>query len=425
MNKALNHSYVYVTGSLVQALVPFFILPVLARIISPSQFGLLMLLVSIGTVLSFGFSLGIPAILSRDLIFQQQKSRHLKDVAKSYQSLLIWLSIMFFLFSVYGQQYLTMTIFALSISLAFSLSVIQIKLSILRAEFRSLRFALLAIASTSFPMLMITLISIYRIGNIYFYYVGTSLFLTLILNFNYLFKLPSASTVSTTKKLILIAYPMIFHGMSISLFQYGDKIASFLGLGSEFVAQVVVISLFMTAPMLLLNTINNAWLPTTIELFKKSSVKAFNYLHKSSKNLSIFITIISIGIVIFSKFIVSMFVPNTYNQIEISRAIIIGLSFTPLYVIYLQNTHLFTVAKKFKSMAKITPIAAVIQFIFTFGLVSSIGLSAPAYGLLLAIFVQVVLTTIKAKSLRKLNKLPLYLSIFLSSFNIVYLNFFF
>jgi O-antigen/teichoic acid export membrane protein len=332
---------------------------------------------------------------------------------------------MFFLFSVYGQQYLTMTIFALSISLAFSLSVIQIKLSILRAEFRSLRFALLAIASTSFPMLMITLISIYRIGNIYFYYVGTSLFLTLILNFNYLFKLPSASTVSTTKKLILIAYPMIFHGMSISLFQYGDKIASFLGLGSEFVAQVVVISLFMTAPMLLLNTINNAWLPTTIELFKKSSVKAFNYLHKSSKNLSIFITIISIGIVIFSKFIVSMFVPNTYNQIEISRAIIIGLSFTPLYVIYLQNTHLFTVAKKFKSMAKITPIAAVIQFIFTFGLVSSIGLSAPAYGLLIAIFVQVVLTSIKAKSLRKLNKLPLYLSIFLSSFNIVYLNFFF
>ena len=109
MNKALNHSYVYVTGSLVQALVPFFILPVLARVLSQSQFGLLMLLVSIGTVLSFGFSLGIPAILSRDLIFQQQKSRHLKDAANRYQSLLIWLSILFFIFSVYGQQYLTLT----------------------------------------------------------------------------------------------------------------------------------------------------------------------------------------------------------------------------------------------------------------------------------------------------------------------------
>jgi len=425
VNKALNHSYVYVTGSLVQALVPFFILPVLARVLLQSQFGLLMLLISIGTVLSFGFSLGIPAILSRDLIFQQQKSPHLKDVANRYQSLLIWLSIMFFIFSVYSQKYLILTIITSSVSLAFSLSVIQIKLSILRAEFRSLRFALLAIASTSLPMLMITLISIYKINNIYFYYVGTSLFITLILNFNYIFKLPNTSTIGTTKKLIFIAYPMIFHGMSISLFQYGDKIASFFGLGSEFVAQVVIISLFMTAPMLLLSTINNAWLPTTIELFKKSSVKAFDYLHKSSKSLSIFITIISIGIVIFSKLIVSMFVPNTYNQIEISKAIIIGLSFTPLYVIYLQNTHLFTVAKKFKSMAKITPIAAVIQFIFTFGLVSSIGISAPAYGLLLAIFVQVSLTTIKAKSLRKLNKLPLYLSIFLSSFNIVYLNFFF
>jgi len=425
LNKALNHSYVYVTGSLIQALVPFFILQVLARVLSQSQFGLLMLLVSIGTVLSFGFSLGIPAILSRDLIFQQQKSRHLKDVANRYQSLLIWLSIMFFVFSVYGQQYVILTIITLSVSLAFSLSVIQIKLSILRAEFRSLRFALLAIASTSLPMLIITLISIYKIDNIYFYYVGISLFITLILNFKNLSKLPNTNTIDTTKKLIFIAYPMIFHGISISLFQYGDKIASFLGLGSEFVAQVVVISLFMTAPMLLLSTINNAWLPTTIELFKKSSVNAFDYLHKSSKSLSIFITIISIGIVIFSKFIVSMFVPNTYNQIEISKAIIIGLSFTPLYVIYLQNTHLFTVAKKFKSMAQITPIAAIIQFIFTFGFVSSIGISAPAYGLLLAIFVQVALTTIKAKSLRKLNKLPLYLSILLSSFNIVYLNFFF
>jgi hypothetical protein len=37
-----------------------------------------MLLISIGTVLSFGFSLGIPAVLSRELIFDENRSVHLK-----------------------------------------------------------------------------------------------------------------------------------------------------------------------------------------------------------------------------------------------------------------------------------------------------------------------------------------------------------
>jgi hypothetical protein len=80
--------------------------------------------------------------------------------------------------------------------------------------------------------------------------------------------------------------------------------------------------------------------------------------------------------------------------------------------------------KKFKSLGKTTPISALIQFFFTFGLISLIGLKAPAYGLLIAISIQVTLTTISAKSFSKLNKLPLYLTGSLSVFSLVYLNLF-
>jgi hypothetical protein len=49
-----------------------------------------MLLISIGTVLSFGFSLGIPAVLSRELIFDENRSAHLKKLSAGYQALMIW-----------------------------------------------------------------------------------------------------------------------------------------------------------------------------------------------------------------------------------------------------------------------------------------------------------------------------------------------
>ena len=424
MKKTLNHSYVYITGSLIQALVPFVLIPVLTRQISQSHFGFLMLLISLGTVLSFGFSLGIPAILPRELIFQRQKSGQLKNVVFGFQSILIWVSVFILLLSIFTRRLTDFTLVLLSIALALSLSSIQIKLSILRAEFKSYEFALLAIFSTALPMLVIASIPFPDRENIGFYYVFSTIIVSFVSNLSKIFVKLNFQTLGQLNSLISVGFPMIFHGMAISLFQYGDKIASFLGLGSVLTAQVGIISLFMTAPMLLLSTINNAWLPTVLEVFKTNVAKGFQYLNRSSQYLSIFITIIAVGLVLFSKLIVMIFVPSNYNQIEISRAIILGISFSPLYIIYLQNTHLLTISKKFKTLAKITPWAAVIQFLFTYFFINYLGLNAAAYGLLIAVLIQVVLTTISTRSFKNLNKMPFYLTLLLTVFNLVFLRFF-
>ena len=425
MNKTLKHSYVYITGSLLQALIPFLIIPVLTRSISQSEFGLVMLLISIGTVLSFGFSLGIPAVLSRDLIFDENRSVHLKKLSAGYQTLMIWLSAITYFITLFLNFTQSIKILVLGLVLALSLAGIQIKLSVLRAEFKSTQFAFLAIASTATPLIAITILPYFLDVDLYRTYSGITVLVLLITNISNLFPKFGLTFLKDTKDLVLVGFPIIFHGIAISLFQYGDKIASYLGIGAELVSQVVIISLFMTAPMLLLSTINNAWLPASLESFKKSSENGFSYLHKTSQNLTLFITLLCMILIILSKPLVSIFVPDNYNLIEIARAIMIGISFTPLYVLYLQNTHLLTMNKKFKSLGKITPISALIQFFFTFGLISVIGLNAPAYGLLLAISIQVTLTTISAKSFPKLNKLPFYLTGLLSVFSFVYLNLFF
>ena len=425
MNKTLKHSYVYVTGSLLQALTPFLIFPILTRSTTQSEFGLVMLLISIGTVLSFGFSLGIPAVLSRELIFDENRSVHLKKLSAGYQTLMIWLATTIYFITLFINFAPAIKILFLSLVLALSLAGIQIKLSVLRAEFKSTQFAFLAITSTATPLIAITILPNFLNVDLYRTYSGITLLVLLITNISNLFPKFGLTFLKETKDLVLIGYPIIFHGIAISLFQYGDKIASYLGIGAELVSQVVIISLFMTAPMLLLSTINNAWLPASLESFKKSSGNGFSYLHKTSQNLTLFITLVCMILIILSKPLVSIFVPDNYNLTEITRAIVIGISFTPLYVLYLQNTHLLTMNKKFKSLGKITPFSALIQFFFTFGLISLIGLKAPAYGLLIAISIQVTLTTISAKSFSKLNKLPLYLTGLLSVFSFMYLNLFF
>jgi hypothetical protein len=87
-----------------------------------------MLLISVGTVLSFGFSLGIPAILSRELIFQRQKTVQLKTMVSGFQSILIWVSALILFLSIFTRRLTDFTLVLLSMALALSLSSIQIKL---------------------------------------------------------------------------------------------------------------------------------------------------------------------------------------------------------------------------------------------------------------------------------------------------------
>jgi hypothetical protein len=78
--------------------------------------------------------------------------------------------------------------------------------------------------------------------------------------------------------------------------------------------------------------------------------------------------------------------------------------------------------KKFKILAKITPTAALIQFVFTFVFVKSIGLTAPAIGLLVALAFQALLISISVGKSNQLSKAPILSTILLSMFSYFYLT---
>ena len=424
INKTIKHSYIYILGSGLQALAPFILIPVITRNSSQATFGLLMSTIAIGTILSFAFSLGIPAVLTRDLIFEKDNSKEYKNLSSKFQSVLFWLSLLLILINQLFMSNSNFKLFFFGISIALSLSIIQIKLSILRAEFKSVIFAMLAVSSTGLPLLAVSAATLNSINNLLFVYAFVLISITFILQFKDLFNVPRKIDLVAINKIIVVGSPMIIHSVAISMFQYGDKLAGYFGLGSELAAEIAVLSLIMTLPMLLLSTINNAWLPSVLEQFHKNNESGFNYSNRISIRLSLLITLFSLAIITFSKLIVQTLAPTNYDLLGIQKAIVIGVCLSPLYVLYLQNTHLITKDKKFKSLAKITPLAALTQFVFTFILVKQIGLISVAYGLIIAILIQVALTSVAAGSFNKLNKSPIYLTIVLSGASIIYLNLF-
>ena len=427
MNKrrTLNHSIIYILGSGVQALIPFILIPLLTQNSSQSTFGLLMVMISLATVLSFVLSFGIPIVLTRELVFDESNSDTYKKLALKFQSLLFWLAALTIVLASNNAISGNLLIFLFGLSSAYSLAIIQIRLSILRAEFKPKAYALLAISSTGIPLVTTYIFSLNGDQNMLFTFTAAVLVVAGIIQLKSLFLLPNYKNLVSIAGLVAIGYPMIFHSVAISLFQYGDKLAGYLGIGSDLVAEIAITSLFMTAPMLLLSSINNAWLPSDLEHLSKNETSGYFLSNKVSRQLSALTLVIAILLIVSVSTLINYIVPENYDQIEISKSIIIGLSLTPLYILYLQNTHIIAMKKKFKIMAKITPAAALIQFIFTFVFVKSIGLTAPAIGLLIALAFQALVISIAVGKSSQLSKAPILSTIFLSMFSYFYLTLFF
>jgi O-antigen/teichoic acid export membrane protein len=427
MNKrrTLNHSIIYILGSGIQALIPFILIPLLTQNSSQSTFGLLMVMISLATVLSFVLSFGIPIVLTRELVFDESNSNTYKELSLKFQSLLFWFAALTIVLASNDSISGNLLIFLFGLSSAYSLAIIQIRLSILRAEFKPKAYALLAISSTGIPLVTTYIFSLNGDQNMLFTFTAAVLAVAGIIQLKSLFLLPNYKNLVSIAGLVAIGYPMIFHSVAISLFQYGDKLAGYLGIGSDLVAEIAITSLFMTAPMLLLSSINNAWLPSDLEHLSKNETSGYFLSNKVSRQLSALTLVIAILLIVSVSALINYIVPENYGQIEISKSIIIGLSFTPLYILYLQNTHIIAMKKKFKIMAKITPAAALIQFIFTFVFVESIGLTAPAIGLLIALAFQALVISIAVGKSSQLSKAPILSTIFLSMFSYFYLTLFF
>lgn len=385
----LKNSTWYVFGSSIQGLTPFLLTPFLTRSLNQEKFSEYVLFIAIGTILSFLFSLGLPAALTRNLILEKQDAQQNLESVNYLKRVLILISLSLLAITWLMDQ-ITLIIFA-GLALAFSLAVVQIDMAVYRAQQKASKFVFNAVFSTAIPTLFMTLgIMLEIIGDYFISFYTLCVFaFVLIINLNLFFK---KFTSIKLKTLINLGWPTIPHGIGMSFMQYGDRIVLAAALGLAAAGQVQVAALIGTAPVLLLSTLNHAWIPNILEKFSSSKETGISALNKSTRYLSFLIFIISLALLVLNPWILQIFAPADYQLTELGPVVSVMLIASSIYIFYLRNTHVLTYLGKFQSFAWITPVSISLQILLIFLLVSFIGIIAAAIGFLMMVSSQAVLT---------------------------------
>ena len=407
INKYLKNASWYVFGSAVQGLTPFLLTPVLTRTLSQEQFSEFVLFISIGTVLSFLFALGLPAALTRELILDKGNSKDtLLSVNLVKRYLLLIALFLILLSSFFAGLYKTLLL-ALAISLA--LAIVLIDMAIYRAQQLAHKFVYFAVFSTAIPTILMT-IGIYLnwiTNNFILFYGLFVIAFALSQNLKIFTKLTNNNQFSTLLKL---GWPTIPHGLGMSLMQYGDRVLIAAALGLTAAGKVQIAALIGSAPLLLLSTLNHAWIPEVLEKFSISKSEGLNFLNKSTKFLALFIFSLALLIILINPLLLSIFAPADYDLAQLSPIVILMATAASLYIFYLRNTHILTYLGRFQSLAWITPISIALQILAIFALAPLFGLVSVGLALIVVVSSQALLTQIVVAKLAPdlmLTKSPL------------------
>lgn len=412
----------YVSGSAIQGLTPFLLTPFLTRALNETQFSEFVLFIALGTILSFLFALGLPAALTRELILDKNNSVNNLESTNYVKRYLIIFGIAFLIVSFFTTEIIRIILLALA--LALSLSLVQIDMAIYRAQQKAKFFILSAISSTALPTIFMTLgIYLNLLNNNFIVFYATFVLIFAALanrkvmtqqsssrNLPYLFKLGS---------------PTIPHGLGMSLMQYGDRIVIASALGLTAAGRVQVAALLGTASLLLLSTLNHAWIPAVLEKFNQNKEIGVEFLNKSTNLLSLFIFNISLLIMFLNPWILKVFAPATFDLAALSPVVLLMALGANIFIFYLRNTHVLTFLGKFQSLAWITPISIFLQISLIFILVPHIGLLSVALALLAMVSSQAILTQIVVRRLDseiKLTFMPIIYLVLLSIIAIFLLN---
>ena len=381
---------IYLFGALGQGLGPVVLTPVLTRILDVKSYGEITFITSFGAILGILFSLGLPIVISRSYVLEEESrpsiTRWFKQITISY----LLLSAVLLTF---GENNLNLFILAV----AFPFAAMQLILPLARAQDKASQFAFISIIGTLLPSIGVVLNNsfdspISNPGALGFgAIIGALISFALVSTKNDLTLRLSKYSLSNSIK---IGYSILPHMFAMVALLNIDKVIFGNQLDKTFSGYLQVIMLVGTAPILILSALNHAWLNQILLQLKSNSIKAFADLNQTIIKLFILILIL-VGIInVLSTQIINVLNPNLLVNSEVQKTIILTSIVSFIYVVYLANTHLLTWQKKFWVLGITTPASVVLQSIIIYLSLNSLGYLSAAIGFGSALTLQVLLLEI-------------------------------
>ena len=378
---------IYLFGALGQGLGPVVLTPILTRILDVKSYGEITFITSFAAILGILFSLGLPIIISRSYVLEEESrpsiTRWFKQITISY----LLLSAVLITFA--GNN---LNMFILAV--AFPFAAMQLILPLARAQDKTSQFAFISVIGTLLPSIGVLLNDSFDspISN------PGALGLGAIIGAFISFALVSTKNDSTLKlskyslsNSIKIGYSILPHMFAMVALLNIDKVIFGNQLDKTFAGYLQVIMLVGTAPVLILSALNHAWLNQILLQLKSNSKNAFVDLNRTILKLFVLILILVGTINVLSTQIINLLNPNLLVNSEVQKTIILTSVVSFIYVVYLANTHLLTWQKKFWVLGVTTPASVVLQSVIIYLSLNSLGYLSAAIGFGSALTLQVLL----------------------------------
>jgi len=377
----LKHGKNYLTGSVFSKGLAIISIPIMTRLLTPSEFGLLAVFTSIVTILSIIYGLGTQTTVSR--YFFETKKDFGSFLASNFCYLwCVGLILSLFTFGYKNQIAellgIPKQIIIYAIAIAFTSATYATVESYLQITKKSGLLTRIAIVRGIFSLVITIAITYYLSEH---RYLGTVYSMLLFSSFFFIYSLYLVRNVvefsfswGHIKYSLILGGPVIIHMISGLVINSFDQIMINKMVGAR---EVGLYSFAYKVGMIfqmIIISLNQSWGPMFFENLKNNN---FIKLDNIAKKFSYIISILAVFVVVLSPIISQVLAPAEYNEaISIIPIIIIGFMFQFLYTLYIGYAFY---AKKTSSIAIITVVCAGVNVYLNYIFIPDFGYMVAAW----------------------------------------------
>ncbi len=380
---------IYTLVSIVGRGINFILLPVLTDYLSPADYGLLVIVLTIYSIVEPLVTIGLPAAVDIQYIKESnsQFNAYLKSaIVNSFCACLI-LTVIFFLFGVFFANQLNFAVYWLF--LMPSVGLFKTFESILSAQLiirkRALKFAYFSIIA----LLLNIIISLFLVVFLETGYIGRlwGIFLSSFIAGSFVLyiaikeKIFQADYIDAYRKgAFLFGFPIIFHSLSHIAINSGDRLFISYIMGNEELGIYNVGYTIGSVIVILSASFMSAWSPLFYEKLQEGKeayqqIVKINYLYLILIGLGVFV------LWLITPFVFDIFIDERYNE-GTNYVLIVGLSYF-FYAIYQIFSTVLSFEKKTKIFGYLALFNSILNCILNYFLIIEYGAIGAAYATLI------------------------------------------
>lgn len=402
-----SHAKNYVTAELFSKGLAFLSLPILTRLMTPDEYGVMAVFVSFCTVASIIFGFGFRGAVSR-YYYEQTKDFY------SFFSSSFWfiallgipLLILAYFYSDFLKDFLNIPLGMIYFSLAIVIpqALFELYQGYLQSASNSKKVAFLNIVNA-------TIITVLTIGIMFFMreekYYGKAiaqLVAIFVMLGVMLYGIKGYLTFSIEKTHIqyglIFGLPVVLHLLSNYILTAFDQIIINDLVGKKETGFYSIAYRIGMMQNIIAAGILKAWTPI---FFEKMNRKDYVSINSLIKKYSFFILLIALVLIFFSEEIVDVLVDNSYKEaLSIIPIIIAAYYFSFVYTIYVNYSFY---KKKTKNIAFFTILAGIVNISLNYMLIPKLGYKVAAWTTLISFIVLFLLHYFNVKYIIKISNL--------------------